>query len=164
MLFCNRKIIFDHFCYRYSSACIFQNTSFVFINTKSCSKIWLCLRNPIEIVGSINRDIPDGQYRLYISAQKRNQQTSSLVVLKDTDIPEAPTKELYYRVIVKKGIAYIDDKEYEILPTNIDNIQLLQNSKSSYYTLDGRKIYRLESLPKGIYVMQQDGKTKKIYR
>lgn len=119
---------------------------------------------PIEIVGSINRDIPDGQYRLYISAQKRNQKTSSLVVLKDTDIPEAPTKELYYRVIVKKGIAYIDDKEYEILPTNIDNIQLLQNSKSSYYTLDGRKIYRLESLPKGIYVMQQDGKTKKIYR
>ena len=24
---------------------MFQNTSFVFINTKSCSKIWLCLRN-----------------------------------------------------------------------------------------------------------------------
>lgn len=45
MLICNRKIIFDHFCYRYFSACMFQNTSFVFINTKSCSKIWLCLRN-----------------------------------------------------------------------------------------------------------------------
>ena len=45
MLFCNRKIIFDHFCYRYYSACMFQNTSFVFINTKSYSKIWLCLRN-----------------------------------------------------------------------------------------------------------------------
>ena len=45
MLFCNRKIIFDHFCYRYCSACMFQNTSIVFINTKSCSKIWLCLRN-----------------------------------------------------------------------------------------------------------------------
>ena len=48
MLFCNRKIIFDHFCYRYCSACMFQNTSFVFINTKSCSKIWLCLRNREE--------------------------------------------------------------------------------------------------------------------
>ena len=45
MLFCNRKIIFDHFCYRYFSACMLQNASFVFINTKSCSKIWLCLRN-----------------------------------------------------------------------------------------------------------------------
>ena len=44
-MICNRKIIFDHFCYRYFSACMFQNTSFVFINTKSCSKIWLCLRN-----------------------------------------------------------------------------------------------------------------------
>ena len=48
MLFCNRKIIFDHFCYRYFSACMFQNASFVFINTKSCSKIWLCLRNQME--------------------------------------------------------------------------------------------------------------------
>jgi len=45
VLFCNRKIIFDHFCYRYGSACMLQNTSFMFINTKSCSKIWLCLRN-----------------------------------------------------------------------------------------------------------------------
>ena len=45
MLFCNRKIIFDHFCYRYFSACMLQNATFVFINTKSCSKIWLCLRN-----------------------------------------------------------------------------------------------------------------------
>ena len=25
---------------------MFQNASFVFINTKNCSKIWLCLRNP----------------------------------------------------------------------------------------------------------------------
>ena len=45
MLICNRKIIFDHFCYRYFSACMLQNVSFIFINTKSCSKIWLCLRN-----------------------------------------------------------------------------------------------------------------------
>ena len=45
MLICNRKIIFDHFCYRYFSACMLQNASFIFINTKSCSKIWLCLRN-----------------------------------------------------------------------------------------------------------------------
>ena len=50
MLICNRKIIFDHFCYRYFSACMFQNTSFVFINTKSCSKIWLCLRNQNDLL------------------------------------------------------------------------------------------------------------------
>ena len=48
VLFCNRKIIFDHFCYRYFSACMFQNASFVFINTKNCSKIWLCLRNLLD--------------------------------------------------------------------------------------------------------------------
>lgn len=29
---------------------MFQNTSFVFINTKSCSKIWLCLRNLFPFV------------------------------------------------------------------------------------------------------------------
>jgi starch-binding outer membrane protein, SusD/RagB family len=45
VLFCNRKVNFDHFCYGYCSACMFQSASFVFINTKSCSKIWLCLRN-----------------------------------------------------------------------------------------------------------------------
>lgn len=46
MFFCNRKVNFDHFCYRYCSACMLQNASFVFINIKNCSKIWLCLRNP----------------------------------------------------------------------------------------------------------------------
>ena len=50
MLFCNRKVNFDHFCYGYCSACMFQSASFVFINTKSCSKIWLCLRNQKETV------------------------------------------------------------------------------------------------------------------
>ena len=44
-MICNGKVNFDHFCYRYFSACMFQNASFIFINTKSCSKIWLCLRN-----------------------------------------------------------------------------------------------------------------------
>ena len=32
---------------------MFQNTSFVFINTKSCSKIWLCLRNQKDFKKSI---------------------------------------------------------------------------------------------------------------
>ena len=49
MLFCNRKIIFDYFCYRYCSASKLKNTSFVFINIKSCSKIWLCLRNQSQL-------------------------------------------------------------------------------------------------------------------
>ena len=122
------------------------------------------LSSPIEVTGYINKDIPDGQYRLYISAQKRNQQTSSFVVLNNIEIPDAPTKELYYRVIVKQGIAYIDNKEYEILPTNIENIQLSQKCKPSYYTLDGRRIHGLESLHKGIYIKLQNGKKKKIYR
>ena len=56
MLFCNRKIIFDHFCYRYFSACMLQNASFVFINTKSCSKIWLCLRNLLSNTIDIHWD------------------------------------------------------------------------------------------------------------
>ena len=57
MLICNRKIIFDHFCYRYFSACMFQNTSFVFINTKSCSKIWLCLRNQQHVLDRYDQHI-----------------------------------------------------------------------------------------------------------
>lgn len=64
MLFCNRKIIFDHFCYRYCSACMFQNASFVFINTKSCSKIWLCLRNRnIEILQDLTIYLDEYSYK-----------------------------------------------------------------------------------------------------
>ena len=55
MLLCNRKIIFDYFCYRYCSASMLKNTSFVFINIKSYSKIWLCLRNQCKADTLLNR-------------------------------------------------------------------------------------------------------------
>ena len=73
------------------------------------------------------------------------------------------TKEMYFQVNIKNGVAYIDNKEYEIRPTNIDNIPLSQNSTPSYYTLDGRRVSILESLNKGIYIILQKGKKKKIY-
>ena len=74
------------------------------------------------------------------------------------------TAEMYFQVKVKDGVAYIDNKEYEILPTNIRNVQLLQDVNPSYYSLDGRKVNSLESSRKGIYIMQQNGKTKKVCR
>lgn len=51
---------------------MFQNASFVFINTKSCSKIWLCLRNQ---EGSVVRVAPAGKRSV------RNNGTEPLVML-----------------------------------------------------------------------------------
>ncbi len=121
-----------------------------------------CLYTPVKITESMDKEIPDGQYRLYISARKTNQQTSSFVVQSNAEIPEAPTKELYYRVIVKKGVAYIDNKEYEITPTGIGSVLLSPNDEPTYYTLDGRMVYELNSSHKGIYIMLLNGKKRKI--
>ncbi len=120
------------------------------------------LDTPIKINGCIDVDIPDGQYRLYISAQKSSQQTSSYVVKNDMEIPEASTTELYYRVVVRNGRAYIDNKEYDISPTNIVGVQSSKNRESSYYTLDGSRMDGVDSSRKGVYIMKQDGMWKKV--
>ena len=39
---------------------MFQNTSFVFINTKSCSKIWLCLRNQ-DVTQDVTQGVTQGK-------------------------------------------------------------------------------------------------------
>ena len=120
------------------------------------------LDTPVRINGTIDVDIPDGQYRLYISAQRSHQQTLSYVVKNDMKIPEAPTTELYCRVIVSNGRAYIDNKEYGISPTNIDGVQSSQDSEPLYYTLDGRRVYRSDSLSRGIYIMLHNGMKKMV--
>lgn len=120
------------------------------------------LDTPIKINGCIDVDIPDGQYRLYISAQKSSQQTSSYVVKNDMEIPEASTTELYYRVVVRNGRAYIDNKEYDISPTNIVGVQSSKNRESSYCTLDGSRMDGVDSSRKGVYIMKQDGMWKKV--
>ena len=94
MLFCNRKIIFDHFCYRYCSACMFQNTSFVFINTKNCSKIWLCLRNQDKNLSfqdctvlyyALNGDykLLTGDRNLRVIAERHGLQVSGIIYVMD---------------------------------------------------------------------------------
>ena len=94
MLICNRKIIFDHFCYRYCSACMFQNTSFVFINTKSCSKIWLCLRNQDKNLSfqdctvlyyALNGDykLLTGDRNLRVIAERHGLQVSGIIYVMD---------------------------------------------------------------------------------
>lgn len=122
------------------------------------------LTEPIILSGNIEKYIPDGRYRLYVSAKREKYMQESYVVHHELSSWGNATTEMYFQVKVKDGVAHIDNKEYEILPTNIRNVQLLQNVNPSYYTLDGRKVNSQESLPKGIYIMQQNGKAKKIYR
>ena len=94
MLICNGKVNFDHFCYRYFSACMFQNTSFVFINTKSCSKIWLCLRNQDKNLSfqdctvlyyALNGDykLLTGDRNLRVIAERHGLQVSGIIYVMD---------------------------------------------------------------------------------
>ena len=122
------------------------------------------LTEPILLSGNIEKYIPDGRYRLYVSAKREKNMQESYVVHHELASWGNDTAEMYLQVKVKDGVAYIDNKEYEILPTNIRNVQLLQDVNPSYYSLDGRKVNSLESSPKGIYIMQQNGKTKKVCR
>lgn len=122
-----------------------------------------CLTEPTILSGSIDKYIPDGHYRLYVSAKRGEKAQNSYVVHHELSSWGNSTKEMYFQVNIKNGVAYIDNKEYEICPTNIDNIPLSQNSTPSYYTLDGRRVSILESLHKGIYIILQNGKKKKIY-
>ena len=122
-----------------------------------------CLTEPTILSGSIDKYIPDGHYRLYVSAKRGEKAQNSYVVHHELSSWGNSTKEMYFQVNIKNGVAYIDNKEYEIRPTNIDNIPLSQNSTPSYYTLDGRRVSILESLHKGIYIILQNGKKKKIY-
>ena len=52
---------------------MFQNTSFVFINTKSCSKIWLCLRNLLDGYAQVycHLDNDEAGENAYVELQKR---------------------------------------------------------------------------------------------
>ena len=94
MLFCNRKIIFDYFCYRYCSASKLKNTSFVFINIKSCSKIWLCLRNQDKNLSfqdctvlyyALNGDykLLTGDRNLRVIAERHGLQVSGIIYVMD---------------------------------------------------------------------------------
>lgn len=94
MLFCNRKVNFDHFCYGYCSACMFQSASFVFINTKSCSKIWLCLRNQDKNLSfqdctvlyyALNGDykLLTGDRNLRVIAERHGLQVSGIIYVMD---------------------------------------------------------------------------------
>ena len=94
MLICNGKVNFDHFCYRYFSACMFQNASFVFINTKSCSKIWLCLRNQDKNLSfqdctvlyyALNGDykLLTGDRNLRVIAERHGLQVSGIIYVMD---------------------------------------------------------------------------------
>ena len=93
-MFCNRKVNFDHFCYGYCSACMFQSASFVFINTKSCSKIWLCLRNQDKNLSfqdctvlyyALNGDykLLTGDRNLRVIAERHGLQVSGIIYVMD---------------------------------------------------------------------------------
>ena len=98
---------------------------------------------------------------MYISAKNEAQITESFVVKNDLSIPDAPTSELYYRVEVRNGIAYINGNEYLITPTNIDRVIVDDLNGVTWYSIEGIKMNN-KNKRKGIYIINKDGKTEKV--
>lgn len=120
MLFCNRKIIFDHFCYRYFSACMFQNTSFVFINTKSCSKIWLCLRNLLE-----SEEWKDSINTLFLELRSKLPE-----FFKEVPLPTIPHED-YVEVVIPASKQVMMEDLVEWLEKKL-GLHILYASKQNY--------------------------------
>lgn len=120
------------------------------------------LIEPVRISGVIDKEIPDGHYRLYISSKRHGQVDDSYVVLNDLSVFGAPTKELFYRVDVRKSIAYIGDKEYIIGPTGINAAYEDKIDISCLYSIDGRQISHIGHKTKGVYILRSKGITKKV--
>lgn len=120
------------------------------------------LTEPKHITGSINKVIPDGHYRLYISSKRKGQKTESFVVYNDLAVLGSPTRELFFRVEVKKSKAYIDGKEYNIIPTDIKENLLRSTSMKLTYSVSGQ-IVDTTNRKKGMYIQYINGVAKKMF-
>ena len=119
------------------------------------------LTEPVYVSGTIDKELSNGHYRLYISAKNDAQITESFVVKNDLSIPNSPTSELYYQVEVRNGIAYINGNEYLITPTNIDRVIVDDLNGVTWYSIEGIKMNN-KNKRKGIYIINKDGKTEKV--
>ena len=135
MLFCNRNVIFDHFCYRYFSACMLQNASFIFINIKSCSKIWLCLRNQYgaanvyevsNLATLINKHIPDHVQITDVVAKADLSQ--EMTILFGNNYNVEPSYEVYAPLAFAEGavIEYADD--FDGWNDDLDELELAEGT------------------------------------
>lgn len=114
----------------------------------------------VRVSGTINQNLPDGYYRLYLSSHKQNQTVGSFVVYNDIGISGGPTKELFYRVSVKNSILYIEDKEYEI-PSDVRNT--LEQKQTNYlYSIGGVRMQDNTPRGKGLYIDRNNGRIRKI--
>lgn len=119
------------------------------------------MTEPIYVSGVIDGNLPDGHYRLYLSARNYNQELGPFVVQNDLSLPDAQTKELYYRVNVRNGIAYIDGHEYLITPLDIREININDFCDITQYSLDG-KLIKNKNNEKGVYVLRKTKRAVKV--
>lgn len=119
------------------------------------------LTDPVYISGIINKELPNGHYRLYISAKNGSQASASYVVQNDLSFPDAPTKEMYYRVEVRNGTAFINGKKYIISPDNITCINKDGACGITWFSVDGIRMKDIDRR-RGVYLLNKDGKTKKV--
>lgn len=118
------------------------------------------LSEAVRISGVIDRILPDGHYRLYLSAKKRDKNVDSYVVLNTLSTPGMITRELFHNIVVRNGIINIGEKQFEFSPTAIVNVNSHGSSSNDIYDIWGHKMLRDNALKNGIYI--KDG-TKRMY-
>lgn len=111
------------------------------------------LTEPVHISGTIERELSDGHYRLYIVANNGRQVSASYVVKNDLTHSDASAKELYYRVEVRNGIVYVDGKEYITCPTGINCVNKDEQYGKSGFSLNGQRMKDIGK-HRGIYILQ----------
>lgn len=119
------------------------------------------MSEPVYVSGVIDKTLPDGHYRLYISAKNAGQTDESFVVLNDLTMMGVLTKELYYPVEVRNSVAYINGNEYVICPTAVSEVKEADAGKEEWYSVDGTEVRR-QNARHGVYIRRYNGKTKKV--
>lgn len=113
------------------------------------------LTEAVRVSGAVDRILPDGYYRLYLSAKKRDKNIDSYVVLNELSNPVMVTKELFYSVVVRNGVINIGEKQFDFLPTAIVNVNSYGKKSNGLYDIWGHKVLRDNALKNGIYI--EDG-------
>lgn len=123
---------------------------------------------PLRINGTLSANLPDGEYKIFVGARKTN--SSDYVYVSSYDIanPEINYQDMYLDAKIKNGYLIINDRVYKILPTSIKNVEIMPNTNNGHlvYLIDGTCVGEFDELKQsllpGVYIIRQNGKTKKL--
>lgn len=112
------------------------------------------LKKPVYIKGSIDDEMEDGNYRLYVGARHISSEKYSYVSLYDIAKPHLQPSELYLKMSKEAGKVTIDGHDFITIPAKLDELGQKQ-SVTEYYNLMGQRVYNRQ---KGLFITRQGKK------